>query len=175
MKGNVINIYGGPGVGKSTLAAQIYTELKKRHINIEYIPEFPKELVYEERLLTLKDQIYVFAHQHHKIWTAAKHNQLIVTDSPIVLSTVYNPETSSNFRALIFEMHHKFTNLNIILKRNPETHTPIGRIHSLTESISIDRRIRDVLIDEGIDFAEFDPVNDNLQVLLELIIQEFTL
>lgn len=175
MKGNVINIFGGPGIGKSTLAAQIYTELKKRHINIEYIPEFPKELVYEERLLTLTDQIYVFAQQHHKIWTAARHNQLVVTDSPIVLSTVYNPETSANFRALIFEMHNKFNNLNIILKRNPETHSMVGRVHSLTESISIDRRIRDVLIDEGIDFAEFDPVTDKLEALLELIIQEFNL
>jgi predicted ATP-dependent serine protease len=175
MSGNVINIFGGPGIGKSTLAAQIYTELKKRHINIEYIPEYPKELVYEERLLTLKDQIYVFAHQHHKIWTAAKHNQVVVTDSPIILSTVYNPETSANFRALILEMHNKFNSMNIVLKRNPETHTMVGRVHSLTESISLDRRIVDVLVEEGIDFAEFDPVNDNLQVLLELIIQEFKL
>jgi predicted ATP-dependent serine protease len=175
MSGNVINIFGGPGIGKSTLAAQIYTELKKRHINIEYIPEYPKELVYEERLLTLKDQIYVFAHQHHKIWTAAKHNQVVVTDSPIILSTVYNPETSINFRALILEMHNKFNSMNIVLKRNPETHTMVGRVHSLTESISLDRRIVDVLVEEGIDFAQFDPVNDNLQVLLELIIQEFKL
>jgi hypothetical protein len=51
----------------------------------------------------------------------------------------------------------------------------VGRVHSLTESISIDRRIRDVLIDEGIDFAEFDPVTDKLEALLELIIQEFNL
>jgi deoxyadenosine/deoxycytidine kinase len=175
MKGNVLNVFAGPGAGKSTLAAQIYAELKKRHINIEYVPEFPKELVYEERLLTLQDQIYVFAHQHHKIWTAARHNQLVVTDSPIILSTIYNPETSINFRALIFEMHNKFNNINIMLKRNPETFSNVGRVHSLTESISIDKRIRDVLRDEGIDFAEFDPVNDNLQVLLELIIQEFNL
>jgi predicted ATP-dependent serine protease len=175
MKDCVVNVFGGPGIGKSTLAAQIYTELKKRHINIEYIPEFPKELVYEERLLTLQDQIYVFAHQHHKIWTAARHNQLVVTDSPIILSTVYNPETSTNFRALILEMHNKFNSMNIVLKRNPETFSNVGRVHSLTESISIDRRIVDILTEEGIDFAQFDPVNDNLPALLELIIQEFNL
>jgi hypothetical protein len=99
----------------------------------------------------------------------------VVTDSPIILSTVYNPETSINFRALILEMHNKFNSMNIVLKRNPETHTMVGRVHSLTESISLDRRIVDVLVEEGIDFAQFDPVNDNLQVLLELIIQEFKL
>jgi thymidylate kinase len=175
MSGNLINLFSGPGSGKSTLAAAIYVELKRKGVAIEYVPEFPKELVYEERLLTLKDQIYVFAHQHHKIWTAAKHNQVVVTDSPIILSTVYNPETSINFRALILEMHNKFNSMNIVLKRNPETHTMVGRVHSLTESISLDRRIVDVLVEEGIDFAEFDPVNDNLQVLLELIIQEFKL
>ena len=175
MKGCVVNLFAGPGAGKSTLAAQIYAELKKRHIDAEYVPEFPKELVYEERYLTLKDQVFVFATQNHKIWTAARHNQVVVTDSPILLSTVYNPETSVNFRTLVVEMHRQYQSLNIVLKRSPETHTPVGRVHSLTESISLDNRIRTVLEGEGIDFAEFDPVNDNLRVLLELIIQELGL
>jgi hypothetical protein len=150
-------------------------ELKKYGVEVENVMEYPKELVYQERLLALKDQVFVFANQYHKIWTAAAHNQLVITDSPIMLSMIYNPDTSPHFNELIVELHEKFNNINIVLKRTPETHSMVGRIHSLTESISVDNRIRAILDERGIEYVEFDPVNDNIQPLVKLIIQEFQL
>jgi adenylate kinase family enzyme len=171
----VVNLYGGPGVGKSTLAATLYVELKRLGIDVEYVNEYAKELVYQNNATGLRDQILVFANQYHRLWTAAEHNKVVITDSPILLSTVYNPETSQYFRALIIEMHNKFNNMNILLKRNPQTHTMVGRIHSLTESISIDNRIKNILEEEGMDYAEFDPISDNISALGKLIIEEFNL
>lgn len=175
MKGNVLNCFGGPGIGKSTLAAALYVELKKHSVEVENVMEYPKELVYQERLLSLKDQVFVFANQYHRIWTAAKSNQLVITDSPIMLSMIYNPDTSHHFNELIIELHKKFNSINIVLKRTPETHSMVGRIHSLTESISVDNRIRAILDERNIEYVEFDPVHDNIQPLVKLIMQEYNL
>jgi adenylate kinase family enzyme len=173
MMGNVVNCFGGPGVGKSTLAARLYSELKQQHIDVEYVNEYAKELVYQENRLALKDQILVFANQYHRLWTAAQHNHVVITDSPIILSAIYNPDTSTNFRALTIEMHMRFTSINILLKRTTQAHTMTGRIHSLTESISIDNRIRALLDEQQIEYEEFDPIHDNVTPLVRLIRQEF--
>lgn len=175
MKGNVCNIYAGPGCGKSTLAAELYAILKRQHIDVEYVNEYAKELVYQENSLGLSDQILVFANQYHRLWTAAAHNQLVITDSPILLSAIYNPDTSHHFKELILEMDRKFNTLNIVLKRTQQPHTMTGRIHSLTESISIDNRIRALLEDNNMEYLEYDPVHDDVQVLAKLLKQEYNL
>ena len=38
----VVNLFGGPGCGKSTTAAWLFNQLKERGINCEYVTEFPK-------------------------------------------------------------------------------------------------------------------------------------
>ncbi len=172
-EGNLINIFAGPGAGKSTLAARLYSELKRQNMEVEYVNEYPKQLVYEENVLSLQNQILVFATQHHRIWTAARHNQIVITDSPILLSTIYHPETSEHFRELIIEMHNKFTNLNIVLKRVDSFHSMTGRIHTLQESINIDTSIRAILDEIGADYLEFDPIQDQIAPLVKLIHQEF--
>ena len=175
MKGNVVNIYGGPSIGKSTLAADLYVALKRQHIDAEYVNEYAKELVYQENTIALSDQILVFANQYHRVWTAAAHNQIIITDSPLLLSAIYNPDTSHHFRELILEMDSKFNILNIVLKRTQQPHTMTGRIHSLTESISIDNRVRALLEDNRMEYLEYDPMNDDVALLAKLIRQEFKL
>jgi ABC-type transporter Mla maintaining outer membrane lipid asymmetry ATPase subunit MlaF len=172
--GNVVNIFGGPGCGKSTLAALLYSELKRQGIEVEYVNEYPKQLVYEENVLSLQNQILVFATQHHRIWTAARHNQIVITDSPILLSTIYHPETSEHFRELIIEMHNKFTNLNIVLKRVDSFHSMTGRIHTLQESMQIDTHIHQMLEALGADYLEFNPAIDPIAPLVKLIYQEFS-
>ena len=46
----VINLFGGPGAGKSTCAMEICSELKKHGLSAEYVQEYAKELVYENRM-----------------------------------------------------------------------------------------------------------------------------
>jgi hypothetical protein len=49
----------------------------------------------------------------------------------------------------------------------------IGRVHSLTQSISIDNRIRSILTERNIDYLEFDPITDDIKKLALLVRQEF--
>ena len=46
----VVNLFAGPGTGKSTAAAQIFQALKWQRFSCELVTEFAKEKVWEESL-----------------------------------------------------------------------------------------------------------------------------
>ena len=125
----VISIWGGPGVGKSTTAAGLFYEMKKRGLNVELVQEYAKDAVWEKRHNILDDQIYIFAKQQRRIARLAEHDiDWVITDSPIPLGLVYlRPNTlSSNFSNLVMEVFGGFDNYNFLLSRNVE-YSPVGR------------------------------------------------
>lgn len=63
----VVNLFAGPGAGKSTLATGVFHELKLQGINCEYVSEIAKDLTWEKRHNSLNFQLYVFAKQHRDI------------------------------------------------------------------------------------------------------------
>lgn len=86
-----INFYGGPGVGKSTLAAKFFTHLKQCGRNIELVQEFVKQYVYTNQTLTSWGQVYTFGQQIGAELRALEGGvQQIVTDSPLLLQAVYS-------------------------------------------------------------------------------------
>ena len=48
MSALVINLFGGPGCGKSTIAALLFGKLKQNGINCEMALEYAKDKVWEE-------------------------------------------------------------------------------------------------------------------------------
>lgn len=63
----VINLFGEPGVGKSTAAMDITAKLKRKDINAEYVSEFAKDKVYENNGKVFKHQEYLFGKQSFKM------------------------------------------------------------------------------------------------------------
>ena len=47
-KSIVVNLFAGPGAGKSTGATYIFSKLKMLGIDAEYVSEFAKDKVWEE-------------------------------------------------------------------------------------------------------------------------------
>jgi len=85
-----INFLGGPGSGKSTTAAFIYAELKKRGTSIELVDEYIKFWTYIPRVPKGFDSLYVQAKQIHKEDTILRAGtDFIVSDSPILLQYYY--------------------------------------------------------------------------------------
>jgi len=80
----LINLFGGPGIGKSGISAGITYELKKRHISCNNPYEFPKRLAWDNNIPAIKDQLYVFANQHRGIAESYGKVDYIVIDSPIL-------------------------------------------------------------------------------------------
>ena len=55
----VINLFGGPSSGKTTMAAGLFRLLKTMNKKVELVQEFAKDLVWENNLGKLSDQFYV--------------------------------------------------------------------------------------------------------------------
>lgn len=141
----VVNLFGGPGTGKSTVMADIFARLKWKGINCEMAPEFAKEKVWEESFKTLGNQIYVFGKQQHSIYRLLDKVDVIITDSPLLFSCYYG-KGSASFHALVWEQHERLDSINIFLEREKE-YNPIGRIQNEEEAKKIDESLKMLLND----------------------------
>jgi len=166
----VINLLGGPGTGKSVLAAKIFATLKEDQISTELVREFPKELTWEGRLTALQNQIYVFANQHHSIYLLQGKVDVAVVEGSILNSLVYN-NPSPELRDLIWSEYYKVDNVNIFLERTVPYQTE-GRIQTLEESCQKDEMIREILDQAGVGYITLNPLDNFSPYLVESIIQQ---
>jgi hypothetical protein len=171
MNSLIINFFGGPGIGKSTQSAGLFTEMKKHHMDVELTYEFPKIVAWEENYSAVKDQFYITANQHRNISRLYGKVKYIIVDSPIILGMVYKDRYSKEpeypamfydetFDTFVVSLFKKYDSLNIVLTRNDETYDENGRFQNLEESKEIDEDIKQKLKDNNIPYVEF-PVNDN--------------
>jgi nicotinamide riboside kinase len=115
----VINLYGGPGAGKSTKAMKLTAFLKENGISAEYVAEYAKDMTWQQSFRVLSNQMYVFGKQQHKIWRCADQVEVVITDGALLNSLVYGTDTTSAlFKELVIEEYHKFDNINVFLYRN---------------------------------------------------------
>ena len=87
-----INLFGGPGTGKSTIAAGIFSAMKHSHMRAELLQEYAKDLTYGKDGVKLSDQLYVLGKQHHKLFRLRDQVDYVIHDSPFVMGVTYlNP------------------------------------------------------------------------------------
>lgn len=175
----VINLYSGPGGGKSSIAAGLLYELKRRHINCDAPYEFPKLLAWDENYSAIKDQLYVVANQHRGIVKSWGKVEYIIMDSPILLSLVYKSyydgiEYPSNlytesFDKMVLDIHSKYDNLNILLKRGNGGYNEKERYQSLEKSIELDYLIKKMLDDNGIKYIEIEVGDNTLSEIIKIL------
>jgi nicotinamide riboside kinase len=147
----VVNLYGGPGSGKSTVAAKVFAKLKEQNVNVELITEYAKDLTWQESFNVLKNQIYVFAKQHHRLWRVRDKVDVIVTDSPLLISLVYGAKYGNTFKKFVQEEYNLYNNLNVLLRR-PEYYQSHGRTQTYEQAVEIDASVRNVVWDNGYSF-----------------------
>lgn len=150
----VVNLFAGPGSGKSTTAAGVFFELKSRGVNCELATEFVKDLVWEERHKAIDNQIYIFAKQHHRITRLLDEVDVIITDSPLLLTHVYDTQSNYLLRNLATYEHNKLWTFNVFVKRQKEFN-PKGRMQTYEEARKLDRTIANVLDDLEIPYEVY--------------------
>lgn len=153
----VVNLYGGPGIGKSTMAAGLFSVLKLRGINCELVTEYAKDKVWEESFGVLANQVYVLGKQYHRMAAPARSVDVIVTDSPLLLGIIYGRKSGESraFFELVRDLHSRFHNKNVLLLRS-KNYEETGRMQTRDEAIEIDQEIMDLL-------DEFDVVYGRYQ------------
>lgn len=85
----IINLFGGPGCGKSTLAAGVYSELKRAGESVELVREYVKAWAWRGERIRAWDELYIFAKQLREESNLYGKVDFIVTDRPLGLSVVY--------------------------------------------------------------------------------------
>lgn len=149
----LINLFGGPGAGKSTGAAYIFSQLKMAGVNAELVTEFAKDKVWEGNKEVFKNQAYIFGKQYFKISRCADKVDVIITDSPLLLSIVYNdnPVLGNSFNETVKNVFSSFNSMNYILSREKE-YNPIGRNQTESEAKEVDVQVRAMLDEEKIPY-----------------------
>lgn len=147
----VINLFGGPGSGKSTTAAGLFYFFKLFGLSCELCTEWIKECVYEERKEPFDNQIYTFAKQHKRLLDLDGKVDFIITDSPILLSSVYGQHVyeKEQFDEFVLLQFSKFHNYSVFLQR-PINFEESGRVHDEKTSKQKDKEIRNLLKSYGI-------------------------
>ena len=162
MDTKIINLFGGPGCGKSTTASGIFYELKKRGYECELSPEFAKDKVWEDSLRTLDDQIYIFGKQYHRIWRLIGKVEYIICDSPLLNSVIYDSTDNQYLKGLVVSEFKKMNNINVFIERG-NVFVQNGRNQDEEESKRIDSKIIDLLDEIGekyVSFAQSDAVGE---------------
>jgi hypothetical protein len=138
----VIDLYGGPGTGKSTTAAGLYALLKQNGVNAELATEYAKDIVWEGRNYLLSDQLYIFAKQNRKLCRLYGKVDVIVTDSPLLLCYYYSG--NEHILALILEEMKRARHLHVMLRRQ-KAYNPSGRMQTESQAKEIDAAITAML------------------------------
>lgn len=157
----VVNFFGGPGSRKSTMCASVFSRLKWMGINCEYAAEFAKDLVWEGAVDILDNQIYIFGHQHHRIWRLAGNTDVILTDSPLLLTIVYDQEKREDLRRLVLHEMARYINVNFFLRRVAKFQQA-GRVQNEEQSKEKDQEIMRTLNELSIPY--FNVSGDETEV-----------
>jgi len=161
----VINGYGGPGAGKSTACLEITAALKKEGYNAEYVQEYAKELVYEKDMEMLdgspEHQYEILKEQTRRMDRLYDQVDFIVTDSPVMLNTIYNKQLTPEYESLVNELQGEYINYSFFMERDASNFEEEGRIHNLTESIEKDNEIKDMLQRNEIKYKTYNHENVN--------------
>ena len=141
----IVNFFAGSGAGKSSLAWDVSAELKwLGEINVEYVPEWCKAMVWEERKEPFKDQNIIFGEQHYNIKRLLDKLDVVVTDSPVLLSAFYNQPEDKIFNQHVLNQFNKFNNYNYFVNR-VKAFQPDGRFQTEEEAKQDDIKLRKML------------------------------
>lgn len=138
----VINLFGGPGVGKTTLAMRIFTELNMKQQKVEYVDEYAKELTWNQSFKMMENQQMIFANQHQKFWRLKDAIDVVITDAPLFNSIIYSGKGEDNvhFHANVFHEFKRYQNLNFFLRRETE-YKEHGRSQKIEDAIKVDEEV----------------------------------
>ena len=173
----IINLFGGPGSGKS-FAARKLTGLfqNKTALTISHITEYATDLIKEgkEYILdgTFNNQRLIYAEQHRRVIQNVGKSDVIITDSPDILSAIYCKEENqkaTDWKKEIIEEFNSYNNFNVYITRdNNYTYSHKVRIHSEEEVLKIDTLILALLKKNNIPFYSF-PRNSEEEIFRNVI------
>lgn len=152
----VINFLAGPGVGKSTTAAETFSIMKRNGYKCEFVPEYAKSLVWDQRHDMFTEQDYITAHQNRYLRQLISHDiDYAVCDTSLILATMYMPwDFPDYFKLYVRALYDTYDNINILLLRNPNImYDQTGRNQDYNGACQKDEELANYLANQGIQYT----------------------
>jgi hypothetical protein len=170
----VVNLFAGPGAGKSTHAAGVFAALKVAGVKAEFVSEFAKDLVWEDRLRALRYQPYVTGEQAFRVARLFGQVDVVVTDSPILCALVYQGEGyTPAYGVAVLEIFRSWRTRNYLLQRSRQyVYDAAGRMEDEAEAREVDARFLGLLHTHEIEHACIQVGADSIKAITDDILRE---
>lgn len=165
----VINLFGGPGAGKSTTAAGLFWLMKNRGLRVELVTEYAKALAWAKRGEELTDQFYIYAKQHHRQHVLKGQVDYVITDSPLLLTLLYTSHIEPpSYRQFVIDTFHSYENVNFFVQR-VKPYQAIGRWQDEEEAMHLDTCTRKLLHDLRIGYNNVDGDESSARGIMNML------
>lgn len=163
----IINLCGGPGSGKSTGAAYIFSQLKMRNINCELVVEYAKSRVWQNDLEVFQNQLYVIGKQSLYQSRLKGKVEVIITDSPIFMGAFYAHQLPyfEHFKEVLKAMHQEYESFDCFIKR-VKPYNPKGRFQDEDGAKKIDDEIKKLYETNNIGLREYSGCQEGYDQLV---------
>lgn len=160
-----VNFFAGPGAGKSTTTARVFSQLKERGYSVEHVGEYVKSWAYQNRSIKKWDQVYLFGkQQQYEYRFISRGVKNIVSDSPCFLSVIYALYYGENkdskipdaIAKLCNEYDSDFPAVNIFLNRNNKEYISEGRYETAEQARQIDSFMKGTMNIFKVKYTELD-------------------
>lgn len=178
----IFNFYGGPGAGKSTTAAYVYSRLKAMGYNAELVREYVKKWAWDKRAYGPFDQVYFLGKQTYEETKLYGKADYIITDCPIALGAVYarqysppaiaeiSYDSAVKIYKLAESMGHQY--IHIIVHRQGRYNRD-GRYEDEAMATVIDNGIIKLLNDMAVPFVSCSPNFTRVEELMQDILRQY--
>lgn len=150
----VINLWAGPGAGKSTTAAGLFHKMKLAGLRVELVTEYAKDLVYEKNSARLVSQLAIVGEQDCRLRRLLGQVDFAITDSPLPIPLMYAPPpfTAQWFTNAALGVFHTYNNINFVIDR-VKPYSEYGRLQSESEAREVDNKVAIFLAHHNIPFT----------------------
>ena len=170
----VVNVFGGPGCGKTAMAWEICERLRREGFLVEYAPEYAKELTWDASSKAATElersharelldgrpdhQMAIVREQHRRISRCIGQVDFVVTDGPLVQTLAYMRGADSKspdirrlyakVREQTVELARLYPTFDLLAKRSGARDYPqAGTDYTRDQALAVDRTVR-ALLDE---------------------------
>lgn len=162
MTTTVINLYGGSGVGKSTVAALLFAHMKMQGLHVELVREYVKLWAWSGKQVRPTDQIYLLGKQSAYESLLYGKVDYIVTDSPVMLAGAYAEWHSGEAGRYVTDAANSYYDvsasdgsvkfINYVLYRDG-AFDPRGRYETAEQATKFDEFLKEYLARNGKEFV----------------------